>query len=73
MTLDFNSSTIKSEIIAWLKDIMANRPDEFSKYENLEAHVRNHMINETTKFISINKNELENLYDKHKEEFKNVS
>ena len=52
---------------------MSSRPNEFSKYENLEAHVRNHMINETTKFISINKNELESLYDKHKEEFKNVS
>lgn len=52
---------------------MSNRPDEFSSYENLEAHIRNHMINETTKFISMNKNELESLFDKYKTEFKNVS
>ena len=71
--MDFNDNQIKSQIISWIINIMSNRPDEFSSYENLEAHIRNHMINETTKFISMNKNELESLFDKHKTEFKNVS
>lgn len=71
--MDFNDNQIKSQIISWIINIMSNRPDEFSSYENLEAHIRNHMINETTKFISMNKNELESLFDKYKTEFKNVS
>lgn len=52
---------------------MINRPDEFSSYENLEAHIRNHMINETTKFISCNRKELEEIYNHYKEHLKDVS
>lgn len=71
--LEFNSSSMKSEITLWIHNIMINRPTEFSSYENLEAHIRNHMINETTKFISCNRKELEGIYNHHKEQLKNVS
>jgi len=71
--LEFNSSSMKSEIIMWIHNIMINRPTEFSSYENLEAHIRNHMINETTKFISCNQKELESIYKHYKEILKNAS
>lgn len=71
--MDFDSSLIKREITLWIHNIMINRPTEYTSYEHLEAHIRNHMINETTKFISCNRKELEEIYNHHKEHLKDVS
>lgn len=45
---------------------MVNNPNDFSSYENLEGHIRNHMINQTTKFISCNRKDMEKIYNHYK-------
>ena len=71
--MDFDKPPVKNAIIMLLHNLMVNRPEEFLTYESLEAYVRNHMINETTKFFACNRNELENIYKNYKKGLKDVS
>lgn len=71
--MDFNGPPVKNTVIMWFHDLMINRPEEFESYDKLEAHVRNHMLNETTKFFSCNKKELNNIFNHYKRGIKDVS
>lgn len=61
--MQFSNSTIKSETILWIHNLMINRKNEFINYEFLEGYIRNHMINEITSFLSCNKKELLDIYN----------
>ena len=71
--MDFNGPPVKNTVIMWFHDLMINRPEEFATYDKLEAYVRNHMLNETTKFFSCNKKELNNIFDHYKKGIRDVS
>ena len=70
--MEFDDSLIKREITLWIHNLMVNNPNNFSSYENLEGHIRNHMINQTTKFISCNRKDMESIYNHYKKANNNV-
>ena len=60
--MDFNDDYIKRDILLWVNNIMINKGDRFDSYETLEAYIRNSMTNDITRFISCNKEELNNIF-----------
>ena len=64
--MNFESETIKSQIVMWVHNTMINGNNEFNSYESLEAYIRNHMSNETTRFITCNRSELSSIFNHYK-------
>ena len=50
----------------WVHNTMINGNNEFNSYESLEAYIRNHMSNETTRFITCNRSELSSIFNHYK-------
>lgn len=70
--MNFDEEPLNEMITSWIQDLSKLRKDEFRSYDNLEAYVRNHLLNETTKFFSCNKKQLETIFNQNKKDNLNV-